>query len=235
MFLSRLILNPYSWHVKRDISNCHELHRTILSAFPEDVKTENEGVRAHFDVLYRLLSSRNENAFTLIVQSAVKPNWSNLPEEYLLYENNGAKLEIKNISKVLKIIKKGMVVKFRLMANPTKKIDGHRVPLYGYKNRLEWLERKGNSRGFDLLKVKFSTGDTLTPDVITHTSVKVIGWKKKKKTGKKQSKKHQLTFIGIIFDGYLKIMDKNKFIEALKKGIGSGKSYGFGLLSIAPG
>ena len=57
---------------------------------------------------------------------------------------------------------------------------------------------------------------------------------KEKKSGKSDTKKHQLTFIGIIYDGYLKITDKDKFIVGLKKGIGSGKSYGFGLLSIAP-
>jgi len=234
MFLSRLLLNPYSWHVRRDISNCHEMHKTILSGFPQDGETENEGIRAHFQVLYRLKSSRRKNAFTLLVQSAIKPNWSSLPEEYLLYEHNRDNPEIKNISNVLKIIKKSMVVKFRLMANPTKKIEGHRIPLYGFNNRLEWLERKGIQHGFDLLKVEISGNNNLKSNVITHTSIKITGWKKKKKDGKKQSKKHQLTFEGVIFDGFLKVRNKNKFIECLKNGIGSGKSYGFGLLSIAP-
>lgn len=250
MFLSRLILNPYSWHVKKDLSNCHEMHRTILSMFPEDVNINNGGVRANYDILYRIFPIHRPRAFELLVQSAIKPNWSNLSKKYFLYIQNVKNLEIKNISNVLKVLRKNLIVRFRLMANPTQKVDGHRYPIYGYQNRIDWLNRKGAQHGFNLINVKIKNDifnnayvksieslkikqydvSTLT-DVITHNSIKVVGWKKREQS---KNQKHQLTFDGVIFDGYLTITDKVKFINGFKKGIGSGKSYGFGLLSIAP-
>jgi len=43
-----------------------------------------------------------------------------------------------------------------------------------------------------------------------------------------------MTFGSVLFEGRLTIDDVEKFRETLAIGIGSGKAYGFGLLSIAP-
>jgi CRISPR-associated protein, Cse3 family len=37
----------------------------------------------------------------------------------------------------------------------------------------------------------------------------------------------------VLFTGYLKVTDADRFRTALEHGIGSGKAFGFGLLSIA--
>ncbi len=34
MYLSRLILNPRSRAVRRDLADCHSMHRTVMSGFP---------------------------------------------------------------------------------------------------------------------------------------------------------------------------------------------------------
>jgi len=41
-------------------------------------------------------------------------------------------------------------------------------------------------------------------------------------------------FNAVTFEGQLQITNKELFIAALKFGLGSGKGYGFGLLSISP-
>jgi len=43
-----------------------------------------------------------------------------------------------------------------------------------------------------------------------------------------------LTFGAILFEGRLRVTDGDLFRTTLQRGIGSGKAYGFGLLSIAP-
>ena len=43
----------------------------------------------------------------------------------------------------------------------------------------------------------------------------------------------RITIKGIIYDGYLKITDKEKFKKAFISGIGPAKAFGYGLLSIA--
>ena len=45
----------------------------------------------------------------------------------------------------------------------------------------------------------------------------------------------RLTFYGVAFEGRLEVVDTALFHAALQAGIGSGKAYGYGLLSLAPG
>ena len=42
-----------------------------------------------------------------------------------------------------------------------------------------------------------------------------------------------MTFGAVIFEGVLQVTDAEKFRESLKTGIGTGKAYGFGLMSVA--
>jgi hypothetical protein len=48
MYLSRLILNPRSRAVQRDLASPYDLHRTVMSGFPEDLGKHEDRV------LYRL-------------------------------------------------------------------------------------------------------------------------------------------------------------------------------------
>jgi CRISPR system Cascade subunit CasE len=43
-----------------------------------------------------------------------------------------------------------------------------------------------------------------------------------------------MTFGSVLFEGRLAITDTEQFRATLAAGIGSGKAYGFGLLSVAP-
>jgi len=43
-----------------------------------------------------------------------------------------------------------------------------------------------------------------------------------------------MTFGAATFEGILEVTDAEKFRQSLKQGIGTGKAYGFGLLSVAP-
>ena len=44
---------------------------------------------------------------------------------------------------------------------------------------------------------------------------------------------HRMRFGVALFEGRLEVSDSSQFLAALQQGIGSGKAYGFGLLSIA--
>jgi CRISPR system Cascade subunit CasE len=49
-----------------------------------------------------------------------------------------------------------------------------------------------------------------------------------------QTPGHGLTVVGVRFEGRLRILDLDRFRAAIATGIGPGKAYGCGLLSIAP-
>lgn len=242
MYLSRLTLNPRSRQVRSDIADCHKMHTRVLSAFPRVSK--GCSARENFGVLHRVEVSSSTNRVFLYVQSSIEPDWSVLADtEYVLGGASG--IACKSVSEHYDRIHTGMLLRFRLKANPTKKMDtmtkeerlagkpkrnGRRVPLSDEESQLEWLTRRGEHGGFELVDVTTNRG---VPDVSTvHTGLE---------TGRRMSinelggstKSDTLTFKGVVFDGYLRVTDKDAFSKTLRTGVGSGKAYGFGLLTVA--
>ena len=82
MYLSRLILDPKSREVRRDLANCHEMHRTLLKGFPETPEGVSDP-RNYFGVLFRVESDRRTGLPKVYVQSTFEPDWSKLPKNYL--------------------------------------------------------------------------------------------------------------------------------------------------------
>jgi CRISPR system Cascade subunit CasE len=240
LFLSQLILNHRSRDVRRDLGNCHELHRTILKAFPQ---AEGEQAREKFGVLFRVDADRRNEEVSLMVQSNVEPDWRYLPvdrndEPYCAQtasdEPNPA---CKPMIGIYDSLRTGQQLIFRLRANPTKRISarntsqdahwhGKRVELYREEDRIAWLVRKAGDAGFRLLSVRLK--DDL-PSAQVAQDGKTFGWR-----NASRREQPDLAFGAVLFEGELEIIDADKFKQALANGIGSGKAYGFGLLSIAP-
>ncbi|NIN01663.1 MAG: type I-E CRISPR-associated protein Cas6/Cse3/CasE, partial [candidate division Zixibacteria bacterium] len=113
-----------------------------------------------------------------------------------------------------------------------KKRNGKRVELRREEDQIEWLRRKGNQGGFELLAAKISPG---VPDVraVSEPGLgKVTG---QRASGREGGKIRPVTLASVLFEGHLRVTDSEKFLNiSLAQGIGSGKAYGFGLLSIAP-
>lgn len=222
MFLTLLRLNPASAAVQRDLRDPHELHRTIMRAFPPIIDPEVEA-RAYWGVLHRLEFERRTGRVLLYVQSRIVPDWSFLPEGYLAndgWENPA----IKSVENAYASLRAGRVLRFRLRANPTRKIDtksgpngekrnGRRVPLIGVDAQLAWLARKAKDHGFELLEATVAA--TGASELIHSYSTR-------------------RTFQAVLFEGRLVVRDPDRFREALEHGIGPGKAYGCGLLSIGP-
>lgn len=234
MYLSKLLLNPRSRTVRRDLADCQELHRTLLAAFPH---TRAKAVREEFGLLYRLEPVARSGMVTAIVQSGFEPNWGQLPSGYLLEaENNPA---CKPVNGSYAALRAGQRLAFRLRANPTRKIEtkslpdgtkrnGRRIEIRGEENQIAWLHRKADQHGFRLLGVRVNPD---VADVRVAPEGKVLGWREVRD---ETNSKRRLTFGAALFEGVLEISDAEKFRQALLSGIGSGKAYGFGLLSIAP-
>jgi CRISPR system Cascade subunit CasE len=215
MYLSRLLLNARSRQVQREVTDPYQRHRTILSAFPDQLPA---GER----VLHRLEYRAPTGALTLLVQSTGRPDWARLAGyDYLqpALPLDGA--ENPAVKRVDLRLKSGQLLWFRLVANPTvkKQRDGHRngnrVPLVREERQMEWLRRKGEQHGFRLI------------DVAAGIQTHLQGWKRKGMPA--------LTLFTVQFDGRLQVTDVEAFMEALQSGIGPAKAFGCGLLSLAPG
>jgi len=115
----------------------------------------------------------------------------------------------------------GKVLSFRLRAFPARAVDtktrpdgtksnGRRVPLLTDTERLEWLGRKAEQAGFDIMQAQVDG----TMDV---SGLHRCG---------------PLTFLAVEFSGQLRVRNPEQFAIALATGIGRGKAYGFGLLLV---
>lgn len=222
MFLTKLELNPRSREARRDLAQPYELHRTLAHAFSTPVGND---YRAAHGVLFRVEPASNYSALpTVLVQSANAPNWEGLPINYLRQPAQCKPIAL--------ILNQGQVLGFRLMANPTKKVaregqrQGKRVPLLnmgGSDEELppaqQWLRRKAELSGFEVLHV-ISEAFTL------HSESSVAA-------SRSLAKQH-LPLYGVRFDGLLRVQDPQRLIEVLAQGLGPAKSFGFGLLSLAP-
>jgi CRISPR system Cascade subunit CasE len=212
MYLSRLILNPRSRRVQREVANPYELHRSLMRAFVDDLKEGDERV------LFRLEPGRN-GRLTLLVQSWTLPDWSYLAaaefREYLrpVGEPNPA---VKSFDVDLA---PGQVLAFRLRANPTARRTfedkKRRVGIYDEQEQLAWLKRKGELGGFGVV------------------SVRTRGQEDVERTIQQKGKKRKLKLAAVQFDGLLQVTDPDRMRRTVRRGIGSAKGFGFGLLSLA--
>lgn len=143
MYLSQLVIDLRSRQARKDLGDRFELHRTVMSAFPDDLP-ENERV------LFRVEEGRLEPMAVLLVQSHTLPHWEDVPRlqsDYLLHEPH-----IREITTNIQI---GRQLNFRLQANPTVKRDGKRYALYDDEALSAWLQRKSINHGFQLGKLGF--------------------------------------------------------------------------------
>ncbi len=218
MYLSRLILNPRSRRVQRELAQPYEMHRSVMRAFRTDLEKGEERVLWRVDEHPRL-------GLVLLVQSRELPDWTWLAEDgargYLMPVNE-PNPAVKPFDLRLSA---GQALAFRLRANPTKRLGksaeydkGKRVGIYDEKDQLDWLTRKGEQHGFRLV----------------HAQVSRDGKIKDEKDAGRDGAVHKLELLSVQFDGVLQVTDPDKLVAAVQNGIGSGKGFGFGLLSLAP-
>ncbi|MCJ2543329.1 type I-E CRISPR-associated protein Cas6/Cse3/CasE [Thermostichus vulcanus] len=203
MYLSQLILNERLPQVYRDLSNAHAFHQRIMNGFPDQ---PTETPRSDWHILYR----QEPDSYKVLVQSAIEPDWSCLPDRYL--ECN---VKVKRFDLNPARWREGQLFQFRLRANPSKRDkQTHKiVGFYRREDQLAWLARKGKNYGFSLMSV----------DAIPSANV----------FAKKKNDQAPIRIHTVLFEGVLQVVEPTALVKAVQQGIGRGRSYGCGLLSLA--
>jgi CRISPR system Cascade subunit CasE len=158
-------------------------------------------------VLFRLEERPN---LRLLVQSPGEPDWQLAFADHPVLS---APPRSKPFRPALVV---GQRLRFSLRANPTVKRDGSRHGLFKEDAQIAWLHRKGEQGGFQPLSVQARGGTVQVSCKSRHHDEGL--------------QRHY----AVEFNGLLQIIDVDRFITTLGNGIGSGKAYGFGLLTIAP-
>ncbi len=204
MFLSRLTLDPAHPQARRDLSSRYEMHRSLVRAYAPDARTPP----ARF--LWRLEPSLSfPPAAVVLVQSEALADWS------VLDTCPGYAQEIRSNKPVdlERLIQPEARFRFRLYANPTVTRQGKRFGLCKESDQLAWLERQAEKGGFSL-------GACLV-------------------SGSERIEAHQGKGGGRIivqtamFEGILTALETASLALAVRTGLGHGKAWGLGLLSLA--
>ena len=209
-YLSRLVLNPENADVRRDLASPYELHRTLMRTFPEG--TGNR-------LLFRIEPERVGRGVAVLVQSHPEP-----PCWAFLNQRGDYAYRVEGPKKVEPSLSERQRLRFRLVANPTRKVKNRRVPLIhdgpnpkDHPTYHDWLRRKAAQHGFEVLRVEDAPFRTALPN-----------------RHKNDYAKKDLPLFGVRFDGALQVTDVEALLEAVRGGIGPAKAFGFGLLSLAP-
>ncbi len=264
MYLSRLTLDARHRDTREWLADCHKLHRTIMTAFGP---VESEAARAELGVLFRA-ELPADGAVPVLVQSKAEPRWGIESRAVLSVEGPGT-LDALESSFV-----NGGVFRFRLRANPTRRIHrrasegadlreldtsgrwkesseipefertglirrreadhgrpGQRVELNREEDRMAWLARRGREHdGFELLTIR--AGGQSSPREVFDARADPAG--RVQGRASHQGGDRRLTFATALFEGELRITQVTAFRQAFQAGIGPGKAFGCGLLSLMP-
>ncbi len=120
-----------------------------------------------------------------------------------------------------------------LQQRPDGRRIGKRVELRREEDRLLWLERQGQRSGFQLLTARLEPGlgQPAGRDIAAaraDPSPPLHGYQRANGIDRR------LTFATALFEGELRVTDAEALRAAIRDGIGPGKAFGCGLLSIAP-
>lgn len=175
-----------------------------MKAFPEHLKETNRNGR----ILFRVDKESDKLYPSVLIQSILCPDWGFLinNDQYLLKDPVFKQFKYPKFAK-------GNKYRFRIFGNPTKKINGKRVGMYKEEEQYNWLKRKAELGGFNLIQVNITRKEELSARVNNRSS--------------------KMTFHGVQFEGMLQIANPEKFETTMRNGIGSGKSFGFGFLTIS--
>lgn len=212
-WLSRIALADTRPEVTGDLTDAARLHQRIMTLFPDGL---GEHARAAAGILFRV--DQDLAGTSILIQSHIEPDPKRLPSGY-------GHIQIRALDPLLDALRPGLPLRYRLTANATKKLgrnttDGKPltvVPLHGAEAEA-WWARKAHEAGIELR-------------ILTATSLETAQGTRRPGNGHKpQFVRHARTR----FDGTATITDPDRLRKALTTGVGRGKSYGCGLLTIAP-
>lgn len=159
----------------------------------------------------------SETPSTFLILSADMPDLRSLTAQF----GTGQPPEVKDYAPLLNRILPGSTWQFRLTANPTKSCPGPAHPGRGIVHahcsveyQKQWLLDRAEKHGFRLEPDGFTVVDT--------------HWLQFHKGASRQT----VSIRSVTYEGALAVTDAELFKKLLTEGIGRGKAYGLGLMTV---
>ncbi|SDH09754.1 CRISPR system Cascade subunit CasE [Sinosporangium album] len=208
LWITQIILDTSNRAVLGDLRDVVRLHRRVMSLFPDGLGPD---ARRQAAALFRLEEQTRGSA--ILVQSAVRPALERLSASY-------GTARCKSLTPLLDGVREGVNIHYRIIANATRKLGMNTtagrpkqvVPLHGAEAD-EWWQRQADAAGLILRsshsrQLDSGIGERGDDSRVTHARTQ--------------------------FDGTATVSEPKALLHRIHAGIGRGKSFGCGLLTIAP-
>ncbi len=207
VWLLRIVPDLRRGDVRRDLADVVRLHQRVMSLVPDDLGPDARNLAG---VLFRV--EETPTGARLLVQTRLEPVTDRLPAGY-------GTCEARKLTPLLNGLRPGLAVHYRLTANPVKRggrnagpKEGKIIPLRGTAADAWWATRASGC-GLALRTLTAMPFDDATG-----------------RRGSGGQVRHALTR----YDGIAVVSDPDAVRRVVLDGVGRGKSYGAGLLSLAP-
>lgn len=208
LWLTRLGLDPRHRAVHSDLRDAVRLHNRVMSTLPDGL---GESSRLTAGVLFRV--EHSAHGASIIMQSNIAPDPTRLPPGY-------AQVKTIDLTPFLGALREGLPVRYRIDGNASQRLGRFTeqgkpgsVKVLSGAAAEDWWARKAAAAGLALRSVHSLAQDALPGH---------------RKDG--QRVKHAATR----FEGLATVADPQVLRETVRTGIGRGKAYACGLLSLAP-
>ena len=212
MYFSKITPDIRRQSVRRLLGNRQALHAAVESVQDDTVGRDTQG-----RLLWRLETSGA--SATLYILSPGVPNLASLG--YRLAA--GPDTQIRDYTPLLERLDGGQEYRFRLMANPIVAVhsgDGkaRRVSLMVWSRQIQWLLDRAVAHGFEI------------PTAGAEPQVQTVD------TGMLTFRRggQPVRLAVCTYEGVLRVKDRDALVRTLTCGIGHGRGYGLGLITLAP-
>ncbi|MFD0555682.1 CRISPR-associated Cse3 family protein [Stackebrandtia endophytica] len=202
-WLTRITVATHHRDIRRMLTDGQAQHRYLMRLVDDDL---GEHPRRTAGLLYRI--ENIDATTTMLVQTAQEPRTERLPSSSLMA------VQTRQIGPIIGALHPGRLVKYRIVANPTKRWGNSAAPEQQGKLRVlrgdsaqQWWIDRADGHGLDINSTQWRP----LPDVTV-------------KRGR-----HAMAQ----FDGTATVRDAAAVRDAILTGIGRARSYGCGLLSLA--
>jgi CRISPR system Cascade subunit CasE len=217
LWLTRIVPDPRHHAARHDLTGSASpvnLHRRVMSLFPDGLGSD---ARAKLAVLFRV--DDTPTGPHILLQSTQEPDAGRLPDGY-------GTLLSRSLTPLLDALRPGLTLRYRCVASPVRKPGATTRAAYNLPAVValtgaaadEWWLRQAEASGLHPLTHTAHLLDAI------HARRGPTG------AAAQQRIRHTRTR----FDGTATITDADRLRTKILEGIGRGKAYGCGLLSIAP-
>lgn len=237
-YLSRIWVNPLRQHARRLLAQPQCMHAAVLGGLPTQPVDER--------VLWRLDTDEPRRP-ALLVLTRSRPSWEHLVEQASWPSAEGAQAETRDYTPLLEQVTPGTTFAFRLTANPVQSSRrpvkrtmsqadaaehaprrSHRLGHRTVEHQTAWLLHRAQSWG-----VRFPTSSAAGDhDDPPPADVRISA--RSRRSFQRRAEDTRVVLQIVTYEGHLVVEDAERLRHLLLAGIGHGKAYGCGLMTLAP-